>query len=111
MNIETIIPNKKESQVRVLISYPNSRVVVKESFDKLTSSLIKNIALKNWSTVANIVFNFKHTDIREHLPKVLNREVGAEFRSFSSDSILSILSRSSPDELAAFSNKILVQQL
>ena len=36
MNIETIIPNEKESQVRVLISYPNSRVVVKESFDKLS---------------------------------------------------------------------------
>ena len=106
MNIETIIPNEKESQVRVLISYPNSRVVVKESFDKLTSSLIKNIALKNWSTVANIVF--KHTDIREHLPKVLNREVGAEFRSFSSDSILS---GSLPDELAAFSNKIFVHEV
>jgi hypothetical protein len=36
MNIETIIPNEKESQVSVLISYPNSRVVVKESFDKLS---------------------------------------------------------------------------
>lgn len=106
MNIETIIANKKKSQVRVLISYLNSRTVVKESFDKLTSSLIKNIALKIWSTVANIVF--KHTDIREHLPKVLNREVGAEFRSFTSNSILS---GSSPDELAAFSNKILLHEV
>ena len=52
MNIETVIPNDKESHVRVLISYPNSRIVVKESFDKLTSSLIKNPTLKNWSTCA-----------------------------------------------------------
>jgi hypothetical protein len=106
MNIDTIIPNEKESQVRVMIAYPNSRIVVKESFDKLTSSLIKNVALKNWSTVANVVF--KHTDIREHLPKVLNREIGAEFRSLSSDSILG---GSSPEELASFSNKILLHEV
>ena len=56
MNIETVIPNDKESHVRVLISYPNSRIVVKESFDKLTSSLIKNPTLKNWSTCAIILF-------------------------------------------------------
>ena len=106
MNIDTITPNEQVSQVRVMIIYPNSRIVLKESFDKHTSSLIKNVALANWKTVANIVF--KHANIREHIPKYVEREVSAEFRSLSSDSILS---GSTPEELAAFSNKIFLHEV
>ena len=69
-----------------MIIYPNSRIVLKESFDKHTSSLIKNVPLAHWKTVANIVF--KHASIHEHIPKCVEREVSAEFRSPSSDSIL-----------------------
>ena len=56
MNFDTITPNEQVSQVRVMIIYPNSRIVLKESFHKHTSSLIKSVALANWKTVANIVF-------------------------------------------------------
>ena len=89
-----------------MIIYPNSRIVLKESFDKHTSSLIKNVALANWKTVANIVF--KHANIREHIPKCVEREVSVEFHSLSSDNILSW---STPEELAASSNKIFLHEV
>ena len=47
MNIDTITPNVQVSQVCVMIIYPNSRIVLKELFDKHTSSLIKNVTLAN----------------------------------------------------------------
>ena len=88
MNIVNI-PNheeRNESSIRVHISYPNGEVVVKQSFDRKTSSIIRNVALKNWDKAANAVFN--HEDIREHLPDGLRRKLSSEFQSLSSDSIL-----------------------
>ena len=48
MNIDSFDEGKSRSQVRVIISYPNRDITVKQSFDQTTDSLLRNIALKNW---------------------------------------------------------------
>ena len=46
-NIETIVA-KEDTQLKVVIVYPNAaNVVVRETFDDLTKNIIKNLALKN----------------------------------------------------------------
>lgn len=106
MNIDTIDANSKESTVKVFIAYPNGNVVVKENFDKLSTTIIRGIALKKWSTVANSVV--KHDELRMELPNVLRREVSYEFKGLSSDSMLKGIS---PDELCAFSNKVFLHEV
>ena len=66
MNIDSFDEGKSRSQVRVIISYPNRDITVKQSFDQTTDSLLRNIALKNWVATANIIFN--HPEITGHIP-------------------------------------------
>jgi hypothetical protein len=80
-NIDAIDLSRKESQVRVVVAYPCGEVVVKHDFDKLTSTIIRNMASKNWQTVANLIF--KHDEISKRLPDPLRRQVSSEFQSFS----------------------------
>lgn len=105
-NIDTLKIGKKESEVRVVIAYPNGEVVVKQDFDRITTILIRGLALKKWKTVANNILN--HEQIMEDIPAVLRKRVSREFQALSSESILK---GSSPEELAAFSNKLLVQEI
>ena len=75
-NIEAFhLSEKKEAGVRVVIAYPNGDVVVKQEFDKLTTTLVRNIALKKWQTVANTIF--KHEDIVKELPDVVRRQISS----------------------------------
>ena len=66
MNIDSFDEGKSRSQVRVIISYPNRDITVKQSFDQTTDSLLRNIALKNWVATANIIFN--HPEITGYIP-------------------------------------------
>ena len=43
-NVEDI-SEKAETQIKVVILYPNGEVAVRKSFDKSTKSLIKNLAV------------------------------------------------------------------
>ena len=78
-NIDPLISsNKRETDVRVLIVYPNLNVVVKQDFTELTKSLLKAIASKCWKTVANIII--KRENIVAHVPDPLRRKINDEFQ-------------------------------
>ena len=47
------ITGKPETQIKVLILYPNGEVTTRKTFDNSTKYLIMNLALKNWSAAAN----------------------------------------------------------
>lgn len=107
-NLYNIEPSetKTHTEVRVIIAYPRGEIAVKQSFDKLTSCLLLNIATKEWKTVANVIF--KHDEIMEHVPAAVRRKVSNEFQSLSSESILK---GTSPEELSAFNNKIFLHEV
>ena len=98
--------DKTESKVQIVITYPNGEVVVKKLFDKPTVSLLRSVARKQWKAAANVVFN--HDGIKAHIPDVVRRQVSSEFRLLSSESILK---GTSPEELAAFSNKVFLHEV
>ena len=96
------------SQVKVVIVAPSGRVKNHSSFDEKTKSLILNLCRKNWQTVANACF--QHPHLREELTEPLRKAVNAEFKEYCNNSTDSVLKKSSPEDLAAFSNKILVHE-
>ncbi len=51
--------------VKVVIAYPNGRVVVKSNFDKNTTAIVRDICLSRWKPVANAFLR------HEFLPKEL----------------------------------------
>ena len=63
---------------------------------------------KKWKTVANLTF--EHPNIREELPDPLRRTVIKEFQEYCNNATDSVLKKSRPDDLAAFSNKVLVHE-
>ena len=85
-NIETI-DAKEDTQLKVVIVYPNTaNVVVRETFD-LTKNINKNLALKKWKRAANQVF--KHPEMKQYVFEAMERAVSEEFANLSkSDTIL-----------------------
>ena len=105
-NIEDISETTSK-QLKVLILYPNGDVVVRDSFDDTTKSLISNLALKNWKTAANLAF--KHIELTEHNLEAVRMALSAEFKALSKCD--TILKGRKPDEIAAFSNKVFMHEL
>ena len=108
MNIDlsSFEEGKSKSHVRVIITYANGNVIVRQSFNETTESLLRNIATKEWSTVANIMFN--HAELASFIPDVLRRKIILEFKSLCKDTILN---GSSIEELIAFSNKLFLHEV
>ena len=107
LNVDGLTGNQT-SQVKVVIVAPSGRVETHTSFDDKTKSMIVNLCRKNWQTVANSVFQQPH--LREELVGPLCKAVDSEFKEYCSNSTDSVLKKSTPEELAAFSNKILVHE-
>ena len=95
------------SKMKVVIGYPAGNVVVRSKFDKETHTVLMNICLSQWQTAVNAIF--RHSLLFETLRQGLEREAEREFSAYSKfDSCLKV---SDPDQLAAFSNQTLCQEV
>ena len=107
MNIENLC-GKQTTQIKVLIANPNGRIDSYYSFDKGTKSIL-NACRKNWSTVANMIM--KHSHVQQELEEPLRKAVAGEFKEYCQDTTDSILKKSSPEDLSAFSNTFLAHEV
>ena len=105
-NVEDI-SEKAETQIKVVILYPNGEVAVRKSFHKSTKSLIKNLAVKSWKAAANHAF--QHEELKDHIMEATRVAISAEFKALSKSD--TILKGRKPEEVAAFSNRNFVQEI
>ena len=106
LNIENII-ECQTTRVKVLILSPNGDIKVTTPQDKITIGIVKNRALKNWKAATNAFIS--HKDALPELLEALNRNVNREFKEFCKSD--TILKGRKPDELVAFSNKLLAKEV
>ena len=101
--------NKQNTQakLKVIIAYPNGDITARETFDGTTKSVIKNLSLKNWKTVANLVL--KHPQLKQYIIEALERGVSDEFTCLSKSE--TILKGREVDEVIAFNDKLLVHEV
>lgn len=104
-NIDDIAGDK--TRVKVLILWPSGETYVHVPSNEESILLVKNIALKEWKSVANTVF--KHKDLQLEVFKTLWRVLNKEFKQYISSDCM--LKGRSPEELIAFSNRLFVKEL
>ena len=107
LNVDDLL-GKQTSQLKVVIVAPSGRIENHSTFDDKTKSMIINLCRKNWKTVANSFF--QQPNVREELAEPLRKVVSAEFKEYCSTSTDSVLKKCSPEDLASFSNKVLVHE-
>lgn len=107
LNIDDMAGDKTKSKVKVLILWPNGNVYVRIPSSEESIALVKNIALKKWKAVANAVF--MHTELKPELHKSLWRVLNKELLKYASSDCL--LKGRSPEELIAFSSRLLVREI
>ena len=107
LNIDDIMSHEQTTLVKVLILWPNGRTEVRVPGEKEDILLLKNVALKNWQAVANSVL--KHEQLKPEMLKAIWRALKAEFRDYYSSN--SALKGRSPEELIAFSNNLVVEEI
>ena len=97
LNIDDLL-GKRATEHKVVVVNPNGCVENYCSFAEYkTKSMIINLCRKYWKIVANLTFQHPHA--REELCEPLRKAVSGEF-----------LQKSSPEDLAAQSKKILVHE-
>ena len=96
------------TEAKVVIVNPGGRVETFSSFHYKTKLIIVNLCRKKLKTIANLTF--EHPIIPEELPDPLRRTVSKEFQEYCNNATDSVLKKSRPDDLAAFSNKVLVHE-
>lgn len=94
-------------QVKVVLRNPNGNVVVRIPRDEDSKSLVKQIALRNWSAASNAVL--KHHEMQEDLNTAIRTKVSSEFEKYLKSG--SMLDLKSPDEIAGFSNRIFIKEI
>ena len=98
------LDTSKGAAVKVVIAYPSGDVSVVNKIDEEGQSIIKNIALKNWATVANTCL--RHELLAPELKDAFGRAVGKECK----DCLLE--ERKLPKgQLAVFSNRTLCKEV
>ena len=108
LNINDIIdPELQSTRIKSLILWPSGRTDVRSPEERDDILLIKNIALKNWQAVANAVL--KHENLKAEILKALWRALNVEFRQYCS--FKSVLKGCSPEELIAFTNKLVIEEI
>ena len=106
-NVDDLL-SYQSTQVKVAIVNPSCCVDVHSQFDENMKSMILNLCRKNWSTVANLAL--RHPNVRSEIGDSLRKAVGEEFKEYCGEAADSVLKKSSPDDLAAYSNSILVYE-
>jgi len=107
LNVDDLIGDKNDTRVKVLISYASGHVEVRSPQEKKSIAIIKNMALKHWNAVANVIFD--HVELRKELPVALKRNVSAEFREYCRSD--SVLKGTDPDQLSSFSNHLFLREI
>ena len=107
LNIDDTMSHEQTTRVKVLILWPNGRTEVRVPGEKEDILLLKNVALKNWQAVANSIL--KHEQLKPEMLKALWQALKAEFRDYCSSN--SVLEGRSPEELIAFSNNLVVEEI
>ena len=108
LNIDDIISHEPEqSCVKVLVLWPSGKTDVRVPDPKENINLLKNIALKNWTAVANAVLT--RSELRQDILRALWRTLNSEVKNYCSSD--SVLKHRTPKELIAFSNCSLVKEV
>ena len=97
-----------QPEVKVIFRCGNGEFKLRTPSDKITRSLIKNIVLRNWKSAANIVMS--HKDMEPFLRTALSSKVSSEFKHYC-EGTNSILKGTSPEELSAYSNRYVSQEV
>ena len=107
MNVEELLESSA-TEVKVVIVNPNNKVETFSTLDNETKSMIANLCRKRWKTAANLAFAIP--DVRKELSDPLRRTIAREFQEYCNNTTDSVLKKSRPDDLASFSNKLLVHE-
>lgn len=95
-------------KMKVLLVHPNGNVVTRNPTNQQTVQIIRNLIVGGWTAVANAVFDHSNETFQQELRDALQRKVNKEFQSYSKTD--TVLKATSPDELIAFSNKLVVRE-
>ena len=97
----------EKAKMKVIIPTGDETFTFRSPPDVMTANMIRNICDRNWKPVVNAMFG--NEKLREELLSSLSRNMAREMTEYiRSDSMLKY---SSPDELAAFSNRKLVHEI
>jgi hypothetical protein len=107
INLLNNTTEKKTSDVGVVIKHPNGDVIMRHVKDPNARSIVRNIALCNWKSAAFSIM--KCEGLIDQLLNALNKKIANEFKTFSK--LDSILKGRTQEELVAFSNKLLLEEL
>lgn len=107
LNIDDMISSEQSTRIKVVVLWPNGRTDVRVPDRKENINLLKNVAFKNWQAVANAVL--QHSELRQDILKALWRRLNAEFKEYCSSD--SVLKHRTPEELIAFSNSSVVEEV
>ena len=107
-SIQADSTENSQSEVKVIYRTDNGETWLRTPKDKITTSLIKNVVLRKWKNVANIVL--RHKDMEPFLRTALTSKVCSEFKQYCAVTN-SILKGTSPEELAAYSNRFVCQEV
>ena len=108
LNVEDLLESST-TEVKVVVVKPSGKVDSFSRFEDKTKSMIVNLCKKQWKTVANLAFS--HPNVRDELSEPLQKVVCMEFQEFCNTSTDSVLKKTRPEDLAAFSNKVLVHEV
>ena len=105
INIDDIISPEQSTRAKVLVLWPSGKsdVRVPDIDQKENITLLKNIALINWTAVANAVLT--HSELRQDILRALWRTLNSELKNYCSSD--SVLKHRTPKELIQKSRKIL----
>ena len=95
-------------KIKVLLVHPNGNVVTRNPTNEKTVQIIRNLLVGGWTAVANAVFDHSNETFQQELRLALQRKVNKEFKSYCK--IDTVLQATTPDELVAFSNKLVVTE-
>ena len=109
LNIDDIISLEPEqsTRVKVLVLWPSGKTDVRVPDRKENINLLKNIALKTWTAVANAILT--HSELRQDILRALWRTLNSEVKNYCSSDF--VLKHRTPKELIAFSNCSLVKEV
>ena len=98
--------DQKANTVSVVIKSSTGNVVVRHVKDAKAKSIVQNIACKNWKTAVFAIL--KCESLTNELLNALNKQI-TEFKNFSK--LDSILKGRTPEELAAYSNRLFLEEV
>ena len=106
LNIDDLA-SAKELRVKVVVMSEDGKVKVCIPQEITIKELVNNLASKEWKTACNLIL--QHEELREELKMSLAKAISEEFDDYFKAE--TILQATEPDELAAFSNKLLVEEV